>query len=391
MRAIERIVTGLGLATRAEATTTPEATLAAITPPARSAAPSTLDELTALEAVYRALFYLETLTIQLSVDVERTLNGKTAKIERPSLVEKPNVDLDGPIFYAGTTVSLAARGNAFWYKMRGTDDTVVNVDLLDPLTVHVEYDKRRRRKLFHTDVRRDPFTSRDVEHLSLLRLPGKLEGLGPIQAGQAGLTSQLQLRRYADGWFTDEKNGRTDALLTTDQRLTPAEATEAKTRWMETQRMGDGPAVMGAGLDYRTLSLKPSEAQWLESQSFGVAGVARLFGLPAKALLVAIDGTSDTYSNVEQEDQATLRTTLMRYLIEQELALTRMLPRTQRARFNVNALLRTDTKTRYEAHEIGLRSGFLTVPEVRAIENLDPETAPAPQPAPTPERTATHG
>ncbi len=155
--------------------------------------------------------------------------------------------------------------------------------------------------------------------------------------------------------------------------------------------MGDGPAVMGAGLDYRTLSLKPSEAQWLESQSFGVAGVARLFGLPAKALLVAIDGTSDTYSNVEQEDQATLRTTLMRYLIEQELALTRMLPRTQRARFNVNALLRTDTKTRYEAHEIGLRSGFLTVPEVRAIENLDPETAPAPQPAPTPERTATHG
>jgi phage portal protein BeeE len=50
------------------------------------------------------------------------------------------------------------------------------------------------------------------------------------------------------------------------------------------------------------------------------------------------------------------------------------LPRGQRARFNLEALLRSDTTTRYAAHKVALEVGFLTVAEVRAIENLPPLT-----------------
>jgi hypothetical protein len=39
---------------------------------------------------------------------------------------------------------------------------------------------------------------------------------------------------------------------------------------------------------------------------------------------------------------------------------------------NVDALLRPDTKSRYDAHKVALDAGFLTVDEVREFENREP-------------------
>lgn len=57
-----------------------------------------------------------------------------------------------------------------------------------------------------------------------------------------------------------------------------------------------------------------------------------------------------------------------------------LLPRGQSARFNLNAVLRPDTKTRYEAHALAIQTGFLTIDEVRDIEGLPPLTTTAATP-----------
>jgi phage portal protein BeeE len=62
----------------------------------------------------------------------------------------------------------------------------------------------------------------------------------------------------------------------------------------------------------------------------------------------------------------------MPYIQRIEQAFTEYLPRGQFAKMNVDALLRPDTKTRYETHKIALDSGFLTVDEVREFENREP-------------------
>ena len=55
------------------------------------------------------------------------------------------------------------------------------------------------------------------------------------------------------------------------------------------------------------------------------------------------------------------------------------------AKINVDALLRPDTKTRYEAHKIALDAGFLTIDEVRELENREPlAEEPSPDPDPVP-------
>ena len=67
-----------------------------------------------------------------------------------------------------------------------------------------------------------------------------------------------------------------------------------------------------------------------------------------------------------------LRFALMPWIVRFEQALSDLLPRGQVARFNVDAFLRPATLDRYQAHKIGIDAGFLTVDDVRKIEDLEP-------------------
>lgn len=149
-------------------------------------------------------------------------------------------------------------------------------------------------------------------------------------------------------------------------------AEEARQRWEATQGGRRGVAVLTGGITYKPVLITPEEAQFIESQQFSVTSLARLFGIPANLMLAAVEGTSNTYSNVAQADLTFVRWTLSKYIREIEAAFSALLPRGQRARFNLDALLRPDTLSRYQAHRVAIASGFLTVDEVRAIEGLPP-------------------
>jgi len=98
-------------------------------------------------------------------------------------------------------------------------------------------------------------------------------------------------------------------------------------------------------------------------------------GTPASLMLAAVEGNSQTYANVEQDWLAYVRFTLMGYLVEIEDALSDMLPGAQRAKFNIEALLRADTTSRYNSYAVAIDKGFLTPDEVRLLEGWAPLTA----------------
>lgn len=370
------LASALGLVRRSETPPAQPEPGAGVRPPARSdLGPVTPLAALSLDAVYRSVLILQTACQQLTLDAWRNAERHP---DPPSIVSKPDPETDLTEWVAETVTSLALRGNAYWRLIRGADDAVIAAQVLDPTLVSPHYDRRRRVR-FTYDGR--DYTRRDIAHLRLMILPGAPAGLGPIQAAATTVGGTIQRARYADNWFTE--SGVPNGILRTDQDLTPERAAEAKRAWREgNKNHGDGPAVLGKGLDYRALMLKPAEAQWLEGQNFGVAGIARLFGIPPAMLVAAVEGTSRTYTNAQQEDIALVRYTLMSYLRPIEAAMTRILPRTTTVRVNVDGLLRTDTKTRYESHEIGIRAGFLSRAEVREIEGID---GPAPTPQTTPE------
>lgn len=361
----------------------------ALVPPARDAAGNGIvgaKEALGLSMVYRAVQIHAIAAKQMSIGVVNSSGKPAATV--PALIRKPNLDITRSAFVEQCVVSLASQGNAYWELTRDGNDRVINIDVLNPLDVEPEKDLAGKVTAWKYNKR--TIQRKNMKHLALLRVPGEVKGLGPIQSAQVELRGSLDVRDYANNWFN--KSGTPDGLLTSDSPLTAEQAKAARDRWEETQGGKRGTAVLGSGLDYRPIFLKPAEVQFIESQQFNVTQIARLFGVPSSLMLAAVQGGSQSYSNVEQDWLAYLRFTLMSYLIEIEDAFSELLPGNQRAKFNVEALLRTDTTTRYAAHKTAIEAGFQTINEVREIEGLapldEPVTPAAPAPAPTEQETA---
>lgn len=358
MLAVMGIWSWFGLEHRSETPPEQPAPGSGVRPPSREQTSFTVDSAVSLSTVYRAISILATGASQLTLDVWR---GEEL-LEKPGVVRKPDINSSLSGFLEMNVTSLSSTGNCFWKLTRNARNEVTNIEVLDYWKCSLDADKKI------LSVGDEKLTKDKYHHLQLLRMPGSTKGLGPIQACRAELVGVHTMRDYASDWFTsgDVPSG----ILKSDQLLTPAQAEQYKQGWQA--RAAHEVAVLGSGLDYHPILLSPKDAQFIENQQFSTTAVARLFGIPAHLLLASVEGGSMTYQNIAQADLSFIRWTLMKYLREIEEAFSTLLPGMQTARFNLDALLRPDTKSRYEAHQIGLSGGFLTVNDVRRLEGLPP-------------------
>lgn len=337
----------------------------ALLPPTRNATPVVeIGDALSLSMVYRAVNIHSVAAKQMDIDVYR--NG--TKIERPSWMVRPDYRISRAAWVEQSVVSLATTGNAYWEIKRDPSGRIMNLETLNPLDVTIYSKDDGQVDYFNLAVggKVRKLRPEQVQHLSLMRVPGTNYGLGPIQAAKRELKGAIDTRDYSANWF--EESGVPSGVLKSDQVLNADQAVAAKNAWNSTAGAKNGVAVLGNGLSYSPIFLSPADAQFIESQNFNVTQIARLMGVPASLMLADAGGSSMTYQNVEQDWIGYIRFSLMNYLLEIEQGLSDLLPRGQEAKFNVDALYRSDTLTRYNAYKIGIEAGFLTVDEVRASE-----------------------
>lgn len=349
-----------------------------VQPSSRSSAPATVDRALTLPSVFRSVQLTAGMAAQLEIGVRR----RGSWIDAPSLVAQPDPWRPLDSWIERTVVGMATDGNAFWRKRFDANrERVVALEVLDPFAVFVTKDKRGRKVYLYGD---ETLQGDEVVHLWGLELAGLNRGLGPIGHCRLSLSGYLDMRDYAADWFRSDDVP--SGVLSTDQRLDRTSALEYKRMWIDPPeydpatgeqvggktRLGPNVRILGSGLKYSPIMLKPADVQWLEAQSFGVLDVARMFGLPADYLLAAVEGSSLTYANLEMIDAQFLRTTLFPvYLRKIEGALSAVLPHGQTAKFRTDALLRPDAKTRAEIDQIYLDSGVVDPAEVRDREGWD--------------------
>jgi HK97 family phage portal protein len=121
---------------------------------------------------------------------------------------------------------------------------------------------------------------------------------------------------------------------------------------------------------FEPITLKPVDAQFLESIQENDTEIANFFGVP----LYKLNQGKQSYQSNEQQNLDYLNTTLDPYLVQWEQAsalkwLTEDEQNYMYLRFNRDALLRTDAKTRAETLEKRIFSGQLTPNEARQIED----------------------
>jgi HK97 family phage portal protein len=336
-----------------------------IIPPPRSATSGvTTNDALSLASVYRSVSIISTAMKQLGIHVYRDDAEVTPT---PLLIRQPDIKMTRETWMEQTINSMALAGNAYWLIGRNGRGETVNLEVLNPFDVMIQTDDYGT-ALYYTYRGTLRYELNEIQHLAMMRVPGNVYGLGPIQAAQKELLNARDTRDYASVWFTD--SGIPNGVLKSDQMLSPDQAAAAKDAWNTTAGAKNGVAVLGNGLNYQPMYLSPRDAMFIEAQAWNVQQVARLFGIPANMLMASVDGNSMTYTNMEQEQMAFVRYTLSQYIVEIESALTYVTTRGTMVKINVDSILRSDTLTRYQAHKLAIESGWMTVDEVRAIEDM---------------------
>lgn len=134
-------------------------------------------------------------------------------------------------------------------------------------------------------------------------------------------------------------------------------------------------ALMPIGYQFVPIALNMHDAQFLENNQVTIRQLAAAWGVKMHQLN---DLTRATHSNVAEQQgefySDTLQSKLTGY--EQELTYKLLLDDEIDSgmffRFNVDAILRANLKTRYEAYRIGIQGGFLKPNEARAKEEMPP-------------------
>jgi HK97 family phage portal protein len=224
------------------------------------------------------------------------------------------------------------------------------------------------RKIFRID--QIDYTSDQIFHIKGFSLPGDVAGIGIIAAQRQGIGAAVAVMEYAARYF----NGGampSYVIKSSNPDLEENEAELLKIKWMEhyggKSRI---PAVLNASTDIEPLTANANDSQLVEARNQAVSDSANIVGVPGN--MVGAPNTSRTYTNVEAQGLEYLRTSIAPLTTRIEASFTDYLPRGQVAKFNYDSLLRADTYTRYQAHKLALDAGFLTVDEIRELEDLPP-------------------
>lgn len=134
--------------------------------------------------------------------------------------------------------------------------------------------------------------------------------------------------------------------------------------------------AMPLGFQFQPINLSMADAQFLENSELTIRQIAAAFGIKMHQIN---ELSRATYNNAVEQQSEYYKETLLPILTmyEQEDSYKLLLDKEIEAgvylRTNIDALLRTDIKTRYEAYRTGIQSGFISVNEVRECEELPPK------------------
>jgi HK97 family phage portal protein len=188
--------------------------------------------------------------------------------------------------------------------------------------------------------------------------------------GRTALGAGLVLLAVLAGALFLDRSQRLVPVYAAARDPKPGGAKDLQAAWMNARKGNRAPAVLH-GARFEPISVRPEESQFLATLDSNVNAVARLYGVPPEMVGGSTAGPL-AYTSPEMRSLDLLTYTVRGWLVRLENAITALLPSNQHARFNAGGMVRVDLKTRYEAHAIAIAAGFLTVNEVRALEDRGP-------------------
>lgn len=289
---------------------------------------------------------------------------------RPLWLDQPDIGVTREEHFQQVLVSLLLDGNAYVRVYRNNVGEPITLVVLDP--TKTEPVRLANGELAFMWDRRKQIPAADMLHITEMRKPGALKGVSKLDEVKQTLGSAQALDEFAARFFSG--GSTTSGIIETPATLNREQALDIKTRFEETHRglrNSHRVAVLGGGSKFVKTGVDPEQAQMLESRRFAVEEIARIFRVPLHMLQVAAPGVQ-SYASNEQNAIQFASYTLRPIVAKLESAYSRLLPQPAFVRFNMDAILRGDLATRFSAYSTGVQAGFLTINDIRRLEDLQP-------------------
>jgi HK97 family phage portal protein len=133
------------------------------------------------------------------------------------------------------------------------------------------------------------------------------------------------------------------------------------------------PPVFQEGMDWGNMSMRPEDAQMLQTRDFQVSDIARWFGLPPHKLAQLV---KTSYASIEMQSIEVVNDALLPWVVRLEQEANYKLFRGQApglyTKLNLTSLLRGDNKSRGEFYQMMRNIGVYSANDILRLEDLDP-------------------
>jgi HK97 family phage portal protein len=336
----------------------------------------TQDSVFKVNAIFSAVALLADTISTLPLDAYIRIDGERRPFRpRPAWVQRPDVDLvSKEPFYNAVIVSMLLDGNAFVRVYRDASGRVLNLVVLNPTDVEVVRNGIGR-VMFRLQTNDELLSSEQVLHIVDVLRPGHLRGISRVEALKENFGLAIALESYAARFFGQGVSMA--GHIEFPANLTPEQARDLSDGFSARHggfRKSHKVGVLSGGAKFVSTSIENDKAQFLDSRRMAVEDVARAFNIPT--MFLGLPGTN-TFSSAEQNAIQFVTHTVRPIVQKLEGAFSTLLNTEQGGefaflKFSIDGLLRGDANSRFSAYSNGLQSGWMTLNDVRRLEDLPP-------------------
>lgn len=334
-------------------------------------------------SVLRCATLLTGAGASLPIDVfEKTGSARKPLPDHPAewlLDSTPNEDMSSMDVRAMLWMSFLLWGNAYariTWRDDVTRDYPTGLWPLQPDCVEIKRRENGRLIYLYTPPGKGmavPYEPEDILHVRWFSLDG-IYGLSAIAQARQAIGRNQDAEEYGARFFA---NGAKPSIsIEYPQKLSDAAIKNLRDSFEATYGGVENAhrvAVFEQGAKISTFSVNPRDAQFLEQEQYNDEKIAMLFGIPPH-MVGLVSKTTSWGTGIAEQKLGFLTFTLAPLLTFWEKAIERALVKKANVyvKHNLNAFLRADIKTRFEAYAIGIDKGLLAPNEGRALEDLDP-------------------
>lgn len=288
------------------------------------------------------------------------------------LKDQPNKNMTSFEWKHLVMTQLNLWGNSYHYLEIGRNGQVKEIVPLDPRVTSVLYHAETNTVTYRTTYKGKQviLNSDELLHFKNLSING-LIGRSPVQVLRESIQGNQKGREMASNLF--KREGIPLAILKSTRTPLTAENKETVAESWKKHLENNNVAILNPDIDYQSVGIPQSDAQFIQTMKYNKAEIASIFKVPPYKYG---DYSGLTHSNALSQSMDYVKNVMLPYVtnIEAELN-TKILTDLDRKRgyyfkFNMEAELRADQKSRAEFYEKMQHVGVYTINDILRSEDM---------------------